>query len=56
MTTIVHLFMSLIALQLSVVLAAALTGVKVRRMEKVAERIATIPTAGLRGENSARRS
>ena len=56
MTTIVHVFVPLIVLQLSVVFAATLTGMKVRQMEKVAERDATTPTDGPRGENSARRS
>jgi hypothetical protein len=55
MTTIVHVFVPLIVLQLSIVLAAALTGMKVRRMEKVTGRDATTPTAGRRAENSARR-
>jgi hypothetical protein len=56
MTAIVHLFVSLIALQLSIVLAAALTGVKVRRMEKVAVNDAITSTAGRQVESSARRS
>ncbi len=55
MLTIVHFFVPLFVLQLSLVLAATLTGMKVRRMEKVAERDATTPTAGRRVENSARR-
>jgi hypothetical protein len=55
MTTIVHFFASLIVLQFSIVLAATLTGMKVRRMEKVVERDATTPIAGRRIENSARR-
>jgi hypothetical protein len=59
MRTIVHFFVSLFVLQLSLVLAAILAGMKVQRMVKVAmvaERDATTPTAGHRAENSARRS
>jgi hypothetical protein len=52
MTAIVHFFVTLFVLQLGLVLAAALTGIKVRRMEKVAERDATNLTAGRRAENS----
>ncbi len=55
MTTIVYFFVPLIVLQLSIVLAAALTGMKVQRMEKVAERNATIPTARRGAGNSDRR-
>ena len=55
MTTIVHLFVFLIVLDLSIVLAATLTSVKVRRMEKVAERDATTPAAGRRAGNFDRR-
>ena len=57
MRTIVHFFVSLFVLQLSLVLAAILAGMKVQRMVKVAmvaERDATAPTAGRRAENSAR--
>ncbi|MGP8175198.1 MAG: hypothetical protein ACLP7O_11715 [Terracidiphilus sp.] len=47
--TIVHFFVPLFVLQLSLVLAATLTGMNVRRTVKVAERDATAPTAGRRG-------